>query len=224
MWRGPFKAQVYNLEQIAIRQSPTIDLSINERRALPEPATNQLLTRLGRTRCEGEFHVKKLLVVAAILALFASIGVAQEKTYEVPGVFSFNYSDGWNKGQRKGADGKELDWLVSNSDPNASFNAIMARAEYGYDDWIQRTVKTAGPDRVLASRGEFKTAGGEKGYKLVWKVKAASGEDIVRQQYLFRGKGDTQIVLSGAVDATNAEKFAPEFDAFAKSFTLIKSK
>ena len=215
---------MYNSEQIAILQSPTIDLSINECRALPEPATHQLLTRLGRTRCQGEFHVKKLLVVAAMLALFPSIGVAQEKTYEVPGVFSFSYGDGWSKGQRKGADGKELDWLVSTSDPNASFNAIMARAEYGYDDWIQRTIKTAGPYRVLASKGEFKTTTGNSGYRLVWKVKTTAGEEIVRQQYLFRGKGDTQIVLSGAVDATNAEKFAPEFDAFAKSFTLIKSK
>lgn len=169
--------------------------------------------------------MRKLLVVAAMLALFASVAVAQQKTYEVPGVFSFNYGDGWNKGQRKGADGKELDWLVSTSDPNASFNAIMARAEYGYDDWIQRTVKTASPNRVLSSRGEFKTASGEKGYKLVWKIRvASSGEDIIRQHYLFRGKGETQIVLSGAVDAANAEKFAREFDAFAKSFAIIKSK
>jgi hypothetical protein len=168
--------------------------------------------------------VKRLLVLAAVLALFASIGVAQDKTYEVPGVFSFNYSDGWNKGQRKGADAKELDWLVSTDDPHASFNAIMARAEYGFDDWIQRTIKTAGPYRVLASRSEFKTTGGEMGFKLVWKVKATTGEELVRQQYLFRGKGDTQVVLSGTVDATNAEKFAPTFDAFAKSFTIIKGK
>lgn len=168
--------------------------------------------------------MKKLLLVAAVLALFASIGFAQEKTYEVPGVFTFNYGDGWSKGQRKGADAKELDWLVSTTDPHASFNAIMARADYSYDDWIQRTIKTAGPYRVLASKGDFKTASGETGYKLVWKIKVTSGEDMVRQQYLFRGKGDTQILLSGVVDVTNAEKFGPEFDAFAKSFSLIKSK
>jgi hypothetical protein len=168
--------------------------------------------------------MKTLLVVAAMLVLFASIGVAQEKTYDVPGVFSFNYGDGWSKGQRKGSDAKELDWLVSTDDPHASFNAIMARAEYGYDDWVQRTIKTASPYRVLASRSEFKTTTGETGYRLVWKVKTTTGDQLVRQQYLFRGKGDTQIVLSGTVDAANAEKFAPAFDGFAKSFTLIKNR
>jgi hypothetical protein len=43
------KVRVYNSEQFAIRQSSTIDHSTNERRASPEHATIQLLTRLGRT-------------------------------------------------------------------------------------------------------------------------------------------------------------------------------
>ena len=168
--------------------------------------------------------MKKLLVVTAMLALLAPIGLAEDKQYDVPGVFSFTYGDGWNKGQRNGADAKELDWLVSTSDPHATFNAIMARADYSYDDWIQRTIKTAGAYRVLTSRNDFKTTSGTSGYRLVWRVKAATGEDMVRQQYLFRGKGDTQILLSGMVDAANAEKFGSEFDAFAKSFAITKSK
>jgi hypothetical protein len=168
--------------------------------------------------------MKNLLVVAAMLALFASIGLAQEKQYDVPGVFSFSYGDGWNKGQRKGASAKELDWLVSTSDPNASFNAVTAHADYTYDEWIQRTVKTASPYRVLAAKGGFESSSGEKGYRLVWKVKAQTGEDLLRQQYLFRGKGDTQILLNGTVDAANAEKFGPEFDAFAKSIVIDKNK
>jgi hypothetical protein len=168
--------------------------------------------------------VKKSSIIAAMLTLFASIGFAQEKQYDVPGVFSFSYGDGWNKGRRKGADAKELDWLVSTSDPHATFNAIMARADYSYDDWIQRTVKSANAYRVLASKGDFKTTNGTNGYRIVWKVKTTTGEDMVRQQYLFRGKGDTQILLSGMVDVANAEKFGPEYDAFAKSFAITKSK
>src|SRR5271170_7385797 len=40
--RKTSSTRVYNPEQIAIRQSATIDVSTNERRALPEHATNQL--------------------------------------------------------------------------------------------------------------------------------------------------------------------------------------
>jgi len=32
------------------------------------------------------------------------------------------------------------------------------------------------------------------------------------------------VQLSVTIDADNAEKFAPVFDSFAKSFTLIKNK
>jgi len=168
--------------------------------------------------------MKKLLVVAAMLALLASIGLAQEKPYDVPGMFSFSYGDGWNKGQRKGASAKELDWLVSTSDPNASFTVITTNVDLSYDDWIKHTIKSATPYKVLTSKSEFQSSSGEKGYKMVWKVKTSTGEDLVQQQYLFRGKADSQITLSGTVDAANAEKFAPQFDAFAKSFKSTKTK
>jgi hypothetical protein len=168
--------------------------------------------------------VKKLLVVAAMLALFASIGVAQEKQYEVAGVFSFSYPDGWSKGPRKGGSPMELDWLVDPATPSASFHAVLARADFSYDDWIRRTIKTASPQRVLASKGEFVTTSGEKGYKLVWDVKTPSGEQFVTDMYLFHGKGDTQIQLTGTVAAADAAKFGPVFDGFAKSFQLTKAK
>jgi len=87
-----------------------------------------------------------------------------------------------------------------------------------------RTIKQASPERVLASKEEFITTSGEKGYKLVWNVKGASGAQYVTNNYLFHGKGDTQILLSGTVDAADAEKFEPMFDSFAKSFTITKSK
>jgi hypothetical protein len=168
--------------------------------------------------------VKKLLVIAALLAFFASIGLAQEKQYDVPSVFSFSYGDGWSKGPRKGGSAAELPWLVSTSDPTASFHAVLARADFSYDDWIKRMIKAATPERALASKGDFESTSGEKGYKLVWKVKAANGDQFTNVQYLFRGKGDSQILLSGMVDVANAEKIAPEFDTFAKSFKITKAK
>jgi len=168
--------------------------------------------------------VKRILVMAIMLALFASIGVAQEKQYDVPGVFSFSYGDGWTKGPRKGGSATELPWLVSSSDATASFHAVLARADFSYDDWIKRMIKAATPERALASKGDFESSSGEKGYKLTWKVKAANGDQFVTNQYLFRGKGDSQVLLSGTVDAANAEKFAPVFDEFAKSFKITKAK
>jgi hypothetical protein len=168
--------------------------------------------------------VKKLLIVAAMLALFASVGVAQEKKYDVPGVFSFTYGDGWSKGPRKGGSATELEWLVNMATPNASFHAVLARADFSYDDWIRRNIKNASPDRVLVSKGDFVTTGGEKGYKLVWNIKTPNGEQFVADNYFFRGKGDTQVLLSGTADAANAEKFGPVFDGFAKSFTITKAK
>ena len=168
--------------------------------------------------------MKSLLSVALILALFTSIAVAEDHKYEVAGVFSFDYSDGWTKGPRKGGATTELDWLVYPSVPSANFHAVLARADFSYDDWIRRTIKTASADRVLVSKADFVTTSGEKGYKLVWAIKSPNGAQYVTNNYLFHGKGDTQIQLSGTVDATQAEKFAPIFDGFAKSFTLIKSK
>ncbi len=168
--------------------------------------------------------MKRLIAFAALLALYASVAVAEEKKYDVPGVFSFSYGDGWNKGQRNGAKATELDWLVSTTDPNATFNAVMTRADFSYQDWITKTIKTATPYRVLTSKGDFTSASGEKGYKLVWTIKSQNGEELIRNQYLFRGKGDTQILLSGMVDSAQAAQFAPIFDDFAKSFAITKSK
>ena len=168
--------------------------------------------------------MKKLFIILAMLAPFASVGVAQEKIYDVPNVFSFKYTDGWNKGPRKGATATELDYLVATGKANASFHAAITRADFSYDDWIRRTIKTAGPDRVLVSKGDFETAGGEKGYKLVWNVKASNGQPFTTNNYLFRGKGDTQILLSGTVDAADAAAIDPVFDSFAKSFALTKSR
>ena len=74
------------------------------------------------------------------------------------------------------------------------------------------------------SKGDFVTTSGEKGYKLVWAIKSQNGSQYVTNNYLFHGKGDTQVQLSGTIDAANADKFAPIFDSFAKSFTLIESK
>lgn len=168
--------------------------------------------------------MKRVFVVLNVLALFATIGLAQEKQYSVPGVFSFNYSDGWTKGPRKGGAASELDWLVNNGTANASFHAVLARADFSYDDWIRRTIKTATPERVLVSKGDFVTTGGEKGYKLVWNIKTANGQRFVTDNYLFHGKGDTQIMLSGTVDSANAATLEPVFDGFAKSFALTTAK
>lgn len=168
--------------------------------------------------------MKRLLVAVAMVTLLASIGVAQQKQYDVPGVFSFSYDDGWSKGPRKGGSNIELDWLVSTADPTASFHAVLARADFSYDDWIKRMIKAATPERALVSKGDFDSASGEKGYKLVWKIKAQDGKEFVNDQYLYRGKGNSQVLLSGTVDAANAEKFGPVFDSFAKSFKITQAK
>ncbi len=168
--------------------------------------------------------MKQLLIVAMMLALLAPVGIAQEKQYDVPGVFSFSYDEGWNKGPRKGGSATELPWLVNIADPTASFHAVLARADFSYDDWIKRMIKAATPDRVLVSKGDFDSGSGEKGYKLVWKIKAPDGQQFVTDQYLYRGKGNSQILLSGTVDAANAEKFGPVFDGFAKSFKITQAK
>ena len=95
--------------------------------------------------------MKKAFAIALTWALLASVAPAQESKYEVPGVFSFTYSDGWTKGPRKGALATELDWLVFPGVPTANFHAVLARADFSYDDWIRRTIKTASPDRALVS-------------------------------------------------------------------------
>ncbi len=168
--------------------------------------------------------MKKLIAAAALLLLFTAMAPAQEKTYDVPGEFSFQYSDGWNKGARKGGSPGELEWLVSTSDPTASFHAVLAHADFSYDDWLHRTIKQATPERALASKTEFVASNGEKGYKLVWNIKAPKGQSLTSYNYMFKGKGDSQLQLSGMVDAANAAKFEPAFDSFAKSLVISKGK
>jgi hypothetical protein len=166
--------------------------------------------------------VKKLFISAALLVLLVSAAVAQEKTYDLPNEFSFKYSDGWNKGARKGGVAGELDWLVSTADPSATFHPVVAHADFNYDDWLHRTIHQASPERSLASKTEFATADGEKGYKLVWNIKGANGQQFVSYNYLFHGKGGSQLQFSGLVDAANATKFEPLYDNFAKSVVIAK--
>lgn len=168
--------------------------------------------------------MKKLIAAAALLLLFTSLAPAQEKTYDVPGQFSFQYSDGWSKGARKGGSPGELEWLVSTADPTASFHAVLAHADFSYDDWLHRTIKQATPERSLAAKSEFVTAAGDKGYKLVWSIKAPNGQALTSYNYMFKGKGDSQLQLSGMVDSPNAAKFEPTFDSFAKSLVIPKGK
>ena len=168
--------------------------------------------------------MKKLIAAAALLVLFTSFAPAQEKTYEVPGQFSFRYTDGWNKGHRKDAAEGELDWLVSTADPTATFHPVLAHADFNYDDWIRRTVHQATPDIALASKTEFVTADGNQGFKLVWNVKSPKGQTYTRYYYMFKGKDGSQLLFSGMVDTASMAKFEPVFDSFAKSVVVSKGK
>ena len=168
--------------------------------------------------------MKKLIAAAALLMLLTSLAPAQEKTYDVSGAFSFQYSDGWSKGTRKGGASGELDWLVSTADPTASFHAVLAHADFSYDDWLRRTIKHATPERALASKSEFVTTGGDKGYKLVWSIKAPNGQSLTSYNYMFKAKGESQLQLSGMVDTPSAARFEPIFDNFAKSLVIPKGK
>ncbi len=165
-------------------------------------------------------QVKKLFVSVAMLVLFVSAALAQEKTYDVPNEFSFKYSDGWNKGPRKGGAAGELEWLVSTIDPSATFHPVLAHADFSYDDWVRRTIHQATPERALGSKSDFVTTAGEKGEKLVWNIKGKDGQQFISYNYLFHGKNNSQLQFSGLVDAANAPKFEPLYDEFAKSLVV----
>lgn len=165
--------------------------------------------------------MKLLFCLAFIVGTLAPMAVAQNQ-YDVPGVFSFTYGDGWTKGARKGAAPKELDWLVSTSNHDANFHADVTQSEVPFDNWVKEAAKGASPDRALTSREPFTTASGVKGYKLTWKVKTTSGNMFVRDQYFFRGNRDAKIQLSGMAPASEAASFEPAYDGFAKSLTVQK--
>jgi len=168
--------------------------------------------------------LKNLLAGILLTLLLVSIAPAQDKTYAVAGEFSFKYSDGWSKGQRKGGGEGELDWLVSTIDSLASFHPVLAHGNFSYDDWIRRTMNQATPERALASKSEFTTAAGLKGEKLVWNIKTKSGQKLIWYYYMFSGKGSSQLLLTGIVDVDNAAKFEPVFDGFAKSLVIDNGK
>ena len=71
---------------------------------------------------------------------------------------------------------------------------------------------------------EFVTAEGNQGYKLVWNIKAPDGKTFTSYNYMFKGKGSSQLLLSGMVDTASAAKFEPVFDTFAKSVVVSKGK
>lgn len=167
----------------------------------------------------------KTFVASILLALFlVSIAPAEDKMYSVSGQFSFQYTDGWNKGHRKGGADTELDWLVSSADSSASFHPVLAHADFSYDSWLRRTINQATPERALASKAEFATAAGVKGEKLVWNIKTPSGQKLTSYNYMFPGKAGSQLLLSGMVDADSAARFEPVFDGFAKSLVIDSGK
>ena len=157
--------------------------------------------------------MNKVLPIMAMLTLFASISVARNTTTK---------SRAYSRSPTPTAGPKVLaraavprNWTGWSIPPcQARTHAGLARADFTYDDWIRRTIKRARADRVLVSKGDFVTTSGEKGYKLVWVIKSQNGSQYVINNYLFQGKGDTQVQLSGTVDAANADKFAPIFDGF----------
>jgi hypothetical protein len=165
--------------------------------------------------------VKQTLFLALMVGMLAPIAIAQSQ-YEVPGVFSFTYGDGWTKGARKGATPKELDWLVNTSNHDVNFHADVTQSEVPFDNWVKEAAKGVTPERALTAKEPFTTTSGVKGYKLTWTVKTASGNSFVRDQYFFRGNHDAKIQLSGMAPAADATTFAPTFDAFAKSLVLQK--
>jgi hypothetical protein len=156
-----------------------------------------------------------------MIGILAPAAVAQGQ-YDVPGVFTFNYGDGWTKGARKGAPPKELDWLVNNTNHDANFHADVTESEVSFDNWVNEAAKQVSPSRALVSRDSFTTTSGLKGYKLTWKVKTTTGHDFVRDQYFFHGNHDAKIQLSGMAPAADAATFDPVYDAFAKSLTVPK--
>lgn len=165
--------------------------------------------------------MKQIFCLALLIGLLAPLAAAQSQ-YDVPGVFSFAYGDGWTKGARKGAAPKELDWLVSSGNHDANFHADVIQSEVPFDNWVTEAAKGVTPDRSLTSREPFTTTSGVKGYKLSWKVKTTSGNTFVRDQYFFRGNHDAKIQLSGMAPASDAATFEPVYDAFAKSLVLQK--
>lgn len=166
--------------------------------------------------------MKQILFVLLVLSLFAPAAVVAQNQYDVPGIFSFTYGDGWTKGARKGAPPKELDWLVSTSNRDASFHPEVAESEVAFDTWVNQSTKGATPERAMVSKEAFTTASGVKGYKVVWKIKSASGQQFVRDQYFFRGKKDAKIELTGIAPEADAATFEPLYDGFAKS--LVSGK
>ncbi len=165
--------------------------------------------------------MNRLFYLALLIGLLAPAALAQGQ-YNVPGVFTFNYGDGWTKGARKGAPPKELDWLVSNTNHEANFHADVVESDASFDNWVDHAAKGGTPERTLVSKEPFTTASGVKGYKLTWKVKAKSGQDYQREQYLFHGNRDAEIQLSGMAPAADAATFVPIFDDFAKSLVILK--
>lgn len=168
--------------------------------------------------------MRKLFVFPALLMLLSSLAMAQEKTYEVPGAFSFQYADGWTKAPRQGRASGELDWLVNTANPRADFHPVLAHADFSYDDWLRRTLHQATPEKALTAKTEFVTTSGVKGYKLTWNIKPPNAPESIHYTYLFPGKDNSQLQLNARVPVADASKFEPTFDSFAKSLTLAPGK
>jgi hypothetical protein len=194
------------------------------RRARPERYPQATAHGRRQHRCQGEPELKKLFASVLLALLLASFAPAQDKTYDVPGQFSFQYSDGWKKAHRAGGTEGELDWLQSTADPLAYFHPVLANGNFSYDDWVRRIMNQATPDSQLASKSEFATAAGVKGEKLVWNIKTKDGKKQVWYYYMFSGKANSQLMLNARVDADSATKFEPVFDGFAKSLVIEKGK
>lgn len=174
--------------------------------------------------------MKKLLLAAALLLAFTSVGAAQGTClrYQEPGAgFSFCPPDGWTIQELTGEKYKVIFGSGANFRPNINIKEQTSQATLAeYAELAKKLIvskenieKLGATTLVVAGQSEFVTTSGLSGIKVTYQTEF-KGHLIRSMQYYFELKSGRKIIVTFTELLADKETLDPIIDRSLKTFRM----
>lgn len=167
--------------------------------------------------------LQMLLLFVAITAASAQDRADKEERHvEKSGGYSLVPPEGWKAREFPGLKYQVIVGPATNGfAPN--LNVVKETSSLKLDDYVKgnrAALQQLFKNFQLVDQGEFKTAGGLQGVKMI--VQDEQGNKQLRQTFYFFESGNTKYVVTASALADGGEKLDPVFDKCLKSFRFEK--
>lgn len=136
------------------------------------------------------------------------------------GKFSYNLPHGWTLQEFPGLQYK-IGFGTGGQGFTPNLNIVSETFDGPLDVYVdgnKMTIRRMFPDFELVTEGEFQTASGVKGFKVVARA-SQMGIPLQQAWYFFPAKGEYFVVTASALQIDYA-KVEPDFDRSLKTFSL----